>query len=234
MNTKADPNTSPLRGGNITLPRAADKECQARHQGISRHYIVGLAASAYHGGTDGVHELTILFIHKYGYQSFSTESADNVLPCYSSIQLLHKKVCLAWFNPRTLQSGLSVERILERGLLVFPKLCHNTEAKDVVAFYEGLQQVSTAYLLPLMPFDAVCLANNYEGLSPPGLGTTAYAECSTTLLEILPRILPTTHLEIFAKILAVASVSRNGYDLLWPMMELFIPGFDTTIPIAQP
>ncbi len=104
----------------------------------------------------------------------------------------------------------------------------------MVAFYKGLQQVFTAYLLPLMPFDAVCLANNYKGLFPPGLGTSAYAECSTALLEILPRILLTTHLEILAKILAVVSASRNGYDLLWRVMELFIPGFDTTIPIAQP
>ena len=108
------------------------------------------------------------------------------------------------------------------------------EAKDVVAFHQGLQQVSTAHLLPLMPFDAVCLANNYEGLFPPGLGTAAYAECSTALLEILPRILPTTHPENLEKISAVASALCNGYDLLWCVMELFIPGFDTTIPIAQP
>jgi hypothetical protein len=85
-----------------------------------------------------------------------------------------------------------------------------------------------------MPFDTVCLANNYEGFPPPGLGTAAYVECITALLEILPWILPTTHPEILAKILAVASASRNRYDLLWRMMELFIPGFDTTIPIPQP
>jgi hypothetical protein len=44
VNTKADPDTSPLQGGPITLPRAADKECQARHKGISHHDIAGLAA----------------------------------------------------------------------------------------------------------------------------------------------------------------------------------------------
>jgi hypothetical protein len=108
------------------LPHAADKERQARQQGISCHDIAGLAASAYHGGIDGIHKLTLLFIHKCGYQSFSTESANDILPCYSSIQLRHKKVCQAWFNPRTLQSGPVVEVILERGLLVFPKLSHNT------------------------------------------------------------------------------------------------------------
>ena len=108
------------------------------------------------------------------------------------------------------------------------------EAKDVVAFYKGLQQVLTAYLLPLMPFDVICLTNNYKGLFPPGLGNAAYAECCTVLLEILPQLLPTNHPEILAKILAVASASRNGYNLLWHVMELFVPGFDTTVPIAQP
>jgi hypothetical protein len=62
--------------------------------------------------------------------------------------------------------GQLVKRILKRDLLVFPKLQHNTEAKDMVAFYEGLHQVSTAYLLPLMPIAAICLTNNYEGLYP--------------------------------------------------------------------
>jgi hypothetical protein len=205
VNTDADYDNYPLEGGRITSPCAADKERQARNLSISCHDIAGLAASAYHGGRDGLDELTITYIHRCRYQSFTTESTDDILPCYSSIQLLHKKVRQAWFNPRTLQSGPSVERILERGLLVFPKLQNNTEAKDVVAFYEGLQQVSAAYLLPLLPFDAICLANNYEGLFPPGLGTAAYAECCTILLEILPRLLPTTLPEILAKILAVAS-----------------------------
>ncbi len=178
-------------------------------------------------------ELIISFIHACGYQSFTMESADDVLTCYSSIQLFHKKVRQAWFNPRSLQLGLLVERILECGFLVFLKLRH-MEAKDVVAFYEGLQQVLATYLLPLMPFDAICLATNYEGLFPPGLGTATYAECCTLLLEILPRLLPTTHSEIAAKISADASTLRNGYNLLWHVMELFVPGFDTTIPIAQP
>jgi hypothetical protein len=54
------------------------------------------------------------------------------------------------------------------------------------------------------------------------------------MLEILPRLLPMTNYKVKAKILGVGNVSRNGYDLLWPILELFIPGFDPTIPIAQP
>jgi hypothetical protein len=62
---------------------------------------------------------------------------DNVLSCYGTIQLLHKKVKMAWTDPHTLQSGPSVERILEKGLTVFPKLC-GTSARDAVTFYESL------------------------------------------------------------------------------------------------
>ena len=140
---------------------------------------------------------------------------------------------MAWTNPRTLQSSPSVERILEKGLMVFPKL-RSTSARDAVAFYESLQQVSTSYLLPVMQFDTICLANNYEGLFPPGLGTDDYCECCSAMLKVLPRLIPTSDYEIKAKLSGVRNTSWNGYDLLWRILELFVPGFDPTIPIAQP
>jgi hypothetical protein len=85
-----------------------------------------------------------------------------------------------------------------------------------------------------MPFDTVCLENNYEGLFPPGLGTDAYCECCIAMLEVLPRLIPVGDYEIGAKLSSVRNSSRNGYDLLWRLLELFVPGFDPTIPIAQP
>ena len=201
---------------------------------ISRHDVANLACPEYHGGPDGVLELTIQFIHACGYQSFAAmECADDIIPCYGHIQLLHKKVRQAWFNPRTLMSGPSVDRILEKGLTVLPKL-RDPDARNTVAFYERLQQVSAAYLIPLMPFDAICLRNNYEGLFPPGLGKNAYAECCAAVLEVLPRLLPATNTEVDALISAVSNASRNGYDLLWRVLELYVPGFDPTVPIAQP
>ena len=127
----------------------------------------------------------------------------------------------------------NVERILEKGITVLPKL-HGTTARDAVAFYESLQQVATSYLIPIMPFDTVCLEHNYEGLFPPGLGTDAYCECCIAMLEVLPRLIPVGDYEINAKLSSVCNSSRNGYDLLWRMMELFVPGFDPTLPIAQP
>ena len=220
-------------GGRITSPRSTDKERQARKLKISRHDVANLACFEYHGGPRGIKELTIQFIHACGYQSFATDSADDILPCYGHIQLLHKKVRQAWHNPRTLQSGPSVDRILEKGLTVLPKL-RETDAKGTVSFYKRFQQVSAAYLIPLMPFDAICLRNNYEGLFPPGLGTDAYAECCAAVLEVLPRLLPSSNTEVDAVVSAVTNASRNGYDLFWRILELYVPGFDPTVPIAQP
>ena len=54
------------------------------------------------------------------------------------------------------------------------------------------------------------------------------------LFEVLPRLIPTNDYEIEAKFSGVRNTSRNGYDLLWRILELFVPGFDPTIPIAQP
>jgi hypothetical protein len=113
-------------------------------------------------------------------------------------------------------------------------MLRETDAKGTVEFYERFQQVSTSYLIPLMPFNAICLWNNYEGLFPPGHGTEAYAECCAAVLEVLPRLLPLTHTEVAALVSAVSNASRNGYDLLWRVLELFVPGFDPTVPIAQP
>jgi hypothetical protein len=224
----------PFVGGHITSLRSTDKERQARTLNISRHDVANLACLEYHGGPHGIKALSIQFIHACGYQSFaSTEYADDILPCYGHIQLLHKKVQQAWFNPRTLMFGPSVDRILEKGLTVLPKL-RDTDAKGTVTFYERLQQVSAAYLIPLMPFDAICLRNNYEGLFPPGLGTDVYAECSMAVLEVLPRLLPITNTEVSALVSVVSNASRNGYDLLWQVLELYVPGFDPTVPIAQP
>jgi len=126
-----------------------------------------------------------------------------------------------------------VERILEKGITVLPKL-RGTTARETVAFYESFQQVATSYLIPIMPFDTICLENNYEGLFPPGLGTDAYCECCIAMLEVLPRLIPVGDYEIGAKLSGVRNSSRNGYDLLWRLMELFVPGFDPTMPIAQP
>jgi hypothetical protein len=132
----------------------------------------------YHGGPQGVPKLTVHFIHNCGYQSFSnTVSPEDVLICFGKIQQIHRKVTQSWYNPRTLVSGPSVARILDKGLQAFLKL-RMLDVQDAVEFYDKFQDLSKDYLLPLMPFDAVRPGNNYEGLFVLGLGTLRYQECA--------------------------------------------------------
>jgi hypothetical protein len=138
-----------------------------------------------------------------------------------------------WVNTRTQQRGPSVERILDKGLPVFPTLA--TLDEDVtVEFYDELQKTSMLFLLPLMAFDAINLQMGFEGLCPPGLGLHRYAEIAIALMEILPRLLPNTDSQIASLIMVVRAESDNGYDLLWRVMELVVPGFDPAIQASAP
>jgi hypothetical protein len=196
-------------GRQVESPRPSDKERQARNRKTSIYNVAGLASLAYHGNHYGVETLDIPFIHMCGYQSISTALAEDVLLCYRNIQQVHRKVRQGWMNPRTHVSGPSVERILEKGLPVFPKLLTLT-AKDTVHFYDKLQELSAGYLLPLMPFDVIRLEFNFEGLFVPGLGTECYADCAAAMMEVLPRLLPPHNTEVQVAISAVCGESKNG------------------------
>ncbi len=83
---------------------------------------------------NGVSELTVTFIHNCGYHSFSNMvSLEDTLVCFGEIQQIHRKVLQSWYNPRTLVSGPSIERILEKGLQAFPKL-RSLKTHDAVEF----------------------------------------------------------------------------------------------------
>jgi hypothetical protein len=66
-----------------------------------------------------------------------------------------------------------------------------------------------------MPFDLIKLSFNFDGLCPPGLGMLRYAKIGTALMEVLPRLLPTTDAYIQSAIATVSFESNNGFDLLW-------------------
>ena len=139
----------------------------------------------------------------------------------------------AWENCRTQQSGPSVDRILEKGLLVFPKL-DTLEVSATVDFYDKLHKTSALFLLPLMLFDAINLNTGFEGLCPPGLGLQRYAEIAGVLMEVLPRLLPTSDSQVTLLVTVVRAESNNGFDLLWRILELAVPGFDPSLQILAP
>jgi hypothetical protein len=126
-----------------------------------------------------------------------------------------------------------VEYILEKALPVFPRL-QGLDIADMVKFYDGLKTILMWYLLPLMPFDSICLAFGFEGLCPPGLGTVCYTAIASAWMDVLPHLLPQKESEVELAVFSVSVESNNGFDLLWRMLELAVPGFKSMNPVQVP
>ncbi len=140
----------------------------------------------------------------------------------------------SWSNTQSQRSGPSVERIIEKVVpTVLPKLDGLTPP-DMVLFYDNLQKISSVYLLPLMPFDAINLRLGFEGLCPPGLSVHCYAEICHALMEVLPRLLPCSINRVTTAISTTRAENGNGFALLWDVLALSVPGFDPTLQILAP
>jgi hypothetical protein len=86
-----------------------------------------------------------------------------------------------------------------------------------------------------LPFDAIVLTHGFEGLCPPGLGLAKYDAMSKAIMELVPRLIPSSlSPQVNALLALVWFESNNGYDYLWRILELTVPGFDPTIPIKVP
>ncbi len=107
--------------------------------------------------------------------------------------------------------------------------------EDVVNFYNCLQEVSINYALALMPFNAVVLSNCFEGLCPLGLSLLCYAPMCKALMELLPWLISgSVSPPVNAALASVRYEMGNGYNYLWRVLELTVPGFDPMIPIQPP
>ena len=225
--------TSGLMGGPITSPRNWDKETQARSLGASKFDVSRLACPAYHGGPDGPSVLTEDFIRECGFTRIKA-TADDVVICYNDIMYVHQKVRELWYNRSSNTLGPQIDKILQKSLSVFPRLI-SMDTGEVVLFYDRLQEISMNHLLALIPFDATMLQYRFEGLCPPGLGITRYGAMSKALMELLPHLIPgSTSPPINAALASVRYESNNGYDYLWRVLELTVPGFDPANSIMVP
>jgi len=220
-------------GGRIKTPRSLDPARRARTMKTNRFDLAGLADMGYHIGDDGVDLLNEMIISNCGYQSFHVDHPEDVLLCFQEIVNLHRLVVQTWTNTRTHFSGPVVEYIIEKALPVFPRLL-DLDVSGTVKFYDGLQKISMRYLLPLMPFDSISLAFGYEGLCPPGLGTTRYSAIASAWMDVLPRLLPLKDSEVESAIFSVGVDSNNGFDLMWRILELAVPGFKSMNPVQVP
>ncbi len=204
---------------------------KARTTGVSRFDVERLATPEYHGGTNGVTTLDVAYLGRCG---LNTISMDDIMTCYNDIILAHHCIQECWLNPHTNTYGPQVDWILLKSFQLFSKL-ESTDTANVVDFYDRFQELSASHLLAVMPFDGVILRNRFEGLCLPGLGIRCYADCSRALMDLLPRLIPgTLSLRINATLAAVRNESNNGYDYIWRVLELTVPGFDPVMTIQTP
>ena len=116
-----------------------------------------------------------------------TGNIEDVVMCYSDIILTHRKITELWYNSYAHTNGPQLDKIIQKSLSVFPCL-ELTEVDDIVDFYDHLQEVSSCYVIAILPFDAIVLAHGFEGLCLPGFGLVWYAVMSKALMELLPRV----------------------------------------------
>jgi hypothetical protein len=222
-----------IMGGLIVSPQHRDRAMHAHTLGASRFDVIRLATKEYHVGMDSIATLTDVDIQdcRYGQVKATTEDA---VVCYNDIILAHRKVCELWFNGYAHTSGPQVDKILQKIPLGFPCL-ESTRVDNVVAFYDHLQEVSLGYIIAIIPFDAIVLAHWFKGLCPPGLGLVKYAAMGKALMELLPWLIPgSISPQVNATLALVRYKSNNGYDYLWRVLELTVPGFDPTVTIQAP
>ena len=130
--------------------------------------------------------------------------------------------------------GPQVNKIIGKSLTVFPKL-DSLGLDDVVNFYDCLQEVSMNCALTIMPFNPFVLSNHVEGFCPPGMGLHWYAAMCKALMELLPWLIPgSVSSQVNAALASVCYERGNGYNYLWRLLELMVPGFDQTICIEPP
>jgi hypothetical protein len=201
--------------------------------GASRVDVIRLACSEYHIGMGGVTTLTEDILEARGFSQV-TANVEDVVVCYSDIILAHRKVTELWYNTYAHTYGPQVDKIIQKSLSVFP-LLESTKVDDVVDFYDRLQEVCLCYVIELLPSDAIVLAHGFESLCPPGLGLVKYAAMSKALMELVPRLIPGGLTpQVNATLASVRFESNNGYDYLWRVLELTVPGFDPTVLICVP
>ncbi len=219
--------SSPGLGSPILSPRAH----QERVRGVNRFDIELLAHPLYHGRMDGVRALTVEFLANCGY---------NMIPSYDVVGSLneiitaHRRITDSWYNASSQTSGPQIDRILLKSFKLFPQL-ETLGTEDVVNFYDRFHELSIPHLMALMPFNSIALKHGYEGLFIPGLGTRRYATCRRALIDFLPRLIPSTlSSRINATLTAVRCETMNGYDFLWRVLALYVPGFDPVVAIQTP
>ena len=157
--TMGDGRDRPLEG-QIILPRQWDRARVAQSTGVSPLDVAALGCQEYHGYDEGYYPLMQAIIFRY-----RNHIRNEVITCHNDIILLHLRVIDMWVNPRTQQRGPSMERILDKGLPVFPKL-EMMSVDATVDFYDKLQKDIYFVLTPIDGIRHNKLVDGLQGSLP--------------------------------------------------------------------
>lgn len=175
--------------------------------------------------------MTIAIVHCCGYTELN--STDVILK-YNDITWVHTHVWESWEeHPRGHTKGPQLDKILEKGLASFPRLA-SVGVESSVKFYDSFQKTALLYLLPVVLFDCISIKMVFEALCLLGLGLPKFASIAGVMMEVLPRLLPRTDTQVTSLLNMVRMESGNGYDLLWRILALSVPGFDPSIQVKIP
>ncbi len=175
--------------------------------------------------------LTHAILVKCGYSKIAS---SDVVTCHNDIIAIHRRVRELWYNPTTHTCGPQIDRIVTKSLKLLLTL-ESTGTETVVDLYDHLQESTTSLTIAIMPFNSVMIWYDLEGLCVPGLGVNRYHLMSKSLMELLPQLIPgSISPQVNAALASVWSESGNGYDYLWWVLELTVPGFDPVVPLQVP
>jgi hypothetical protein len=166
--------------GLIVLPCHPDRDCCACKLRPNHFDITTLANAPYHCEFDkGVDPLTSTMLAAIGYSNIGSE---DVVACHNGIIDTQRQVLQLWHLPTANTFGPHVNLILQKSFKPFPVL-ESMLIKDVIKFYDWLQEMASDHLLAFMPFDAIMLRIGFEGLCVLGLGVHCYMRMGKTLMD---------------------------------------------------
>lgn len=181
----------------------------------------------YHGGMEGLRDdefLTGFYLRQLGFTNHGS---------FSEMARLHRTIRQTWFHKSNNTYGPQRESILNSKAL--QKLALSRfDARSVVSWYERLVTTCEAYRIALMPFDAIQFQRGSEGLCLPGLGTDRHTDMASALCSVLQVCLVNASTRVLTMAATVESRTRNGYDILWRFLRLYVPGFDPSKLVERP
>ena len=214
------------RGGVASVHAEDAQEDRIGHIGSHSGRWMGL--QDYHGGRSGLEEgvdLSGITLQQLGFSHLGS---------FPEVIRLHRTIRRNWYHHTLNTYGPQRDTILNSKALLKLTL-EKFDPCSVLAWYEKLVTTCEAYKIGLMPFDAMIqFAKGALGLCLPGLGSDRFTEMASGLCSVLQVCLAKAPSRVTTMAAQVESRTRNGYDILWRVLRLYVPGFDPTKTVERP